>query len=449
MYSPPSARLRRSGVAAFLLLLLVAGSRPARVRAGDSQSPDLSADENGDGVVSGRERRRKRRADRRARRAARGLPPDPADETDEAADAAATDEASHKGTAAAANATSAAGAMKDSMTNAAAGAGFGGGAGAQPGSPGGPSNGAGGGPGGAPAGGAGNTFSGGPGGGGFTPSAFGAGASGDPAHPKAPADFVLAARSGYSPAFAKAGLKLGPDGKSVVRLDGSPATAADYARLQQEISSMPAALGRRSDFFSAVSPEHYADLKHGIKDPSHSATVYKDVGTTEKDRDFVHTASCDKLSGDCNKSVEKPSYKKGDYVAPEDLDRMWDALQKELDSSKASDDKEAGPKDGMPSLGGENARLARDAAMSVALGGSGETAGGKASVAGGGAAKTSTPAGVAAAATSSVKRLWKAVVLGMPGQGGRAKSGAGLLAIIAGGASLLGLAGFVILRRKG
>jgi hypothetical protein len=265
--------------------------------------------------------------------------------------------------------------------------------------------------------------------------------TGDPGNPKAPSDFALAARSGYAPAFAAAGLKIGPDGKSVLRLDGKPATPEDYARLQREIAAMPAALGRRPDFFSIVSPAHYADLKRGYKEKKDDP-VYKDVGTTAEDRDFVHTASCSKLSGDCNKSIEKASYKKGDFVAPEDLDNMWDALQKELDGSAE--------KGGMPSPGAARADLAREKAMDAARalsdGGAGDED----------ALKSATREGPAAEKTSvsqavaSVQRLWKsAAALTVPGTGG--SNGDGKVPLIPIGALALAAlgAGALFMRRKG
>ncbi len=148
----------------------------------------------------------------------------------------------------------------------------------------------------------------------------GAKPSGNPSDPRSPSDFVLAARSGYAPGLRGRGAwKLGVDGRSIVRADGSPATPEDYARLRRGILELPAALGRRPDFFAAVSPAHFNDLKDGYREnPDLAGSVYKDVGTTAADRDFVNTASCAKISGSCNENIDKTSYKKGDYVAPED-----------------------------------------------------------------------------------------------------------------------------------
>jgi len=405
-----------------LAALLLSGPPPARAQ--DSPAPEASvdaADANGDGTVTGKERRQKRRADRRARRGSKGEYL-----TDEEADAAEAAESSARGSAASSKAAGAAAALKNSLPSAGAGAMPGGGSEKMQSGPAGRES--------APA---------------SSPAAEnsapapsgGAKPSGDPGKPSAPSDFALAARSGYAPAFTAAGLKLGPDGKSVVRLDGKPATPEDYARLQREIGSMPAALGRRPDFFNAVSPGHYADLKRGYKDKKEGDAVYKDVGTTEGDRDFVHTASCSKLSGDCNKSVEKASYKKGDFVAPEDLESMWDALQKELDGSAEGS--------GLPSLSAARADVSRAAAIDAARALAPEHGDQPTDPRGDEPATASGGQTTAVAqAVASVRTLWKrAAGMASPASGGPDAGAAPSLAL---GAIALAVLGAVVLffRRK-
>lgn len=413
-----------------LAALLLAG--PPAARAEDAPAALAPArdpaDTDGDGVVSGKERRQLRRAQRRARRGEKG----PSGEilSDEEADAADAAESSARSSAASGKASAAAAALKSSLPSMDAAGGLPGGGAKPADSPGGA----------APSGQA--PSAGTPGGAKTYSGDFSGGASGDPGRPKAPSDFALAARSGYAPAFAAAGLKLGPDGKSVVRLDGKPATAEDYARLQKEIASMPAALGRRPDFFSVVSPAHYADLKKGYKEKKEGDTVYKDVGTTAEDRDFVHTASCDKLSGGCNKNVEKASYKKGDFVAPEDLDSMWDALQKELDGSA-----EAG---GLPSLATTRSDISRaaamDAARALSYAGAGEDDAIRIAT---GEGPKPAPSQVSKA-VASLGRLWKkASTLASPESGGAEGGGSGApIALGALALTVLG-AGALFLRRKG
>ncbi len=408
----------------FLAALLLMG--PLTARAEDNppaSAPALDpADADGDGTVSGKERRQRRRAERRSRRGQRG--PDGELLSDEEADAAEAAESSARGEAASGRAAGAAAALKGMLPSADAGA-FPGGRDASGGrkSDGGTSAAAGRLP--------------------TAPARDAPKATGDPGRPNAPSDFVLAARSGYEPAFAAAGLKLGPDGRSIIRLDGKPATGDDYARLRSEIAAMPAALGRRPDFFSAVSPGHYADLKRGYKVKKDGDTVYKDVGTTAEDRDFVHTASCEKLSGDCNEHVVKGSYKKGDFVAPEDLDGMWAALQKELDGSA-----EAG---GLPSLAATRSGISRaaalDAARALSEGGMDEDDAIRSATA---EDPASRPTAVAEAA-ASVKRLWKSMSSSVagPGPGGAAgESSAPPLALGALAFAALG-AGALFMRRKG
>ena len=209
---------------------------------------------------------------------------------------------------------------------------------------------------------------------------------------------------------------------------------------------MPGALGRRPDFFSAISPEHYSDLKRGYKDKKDGDPVYKDVGTTEGDRDFVHTASCSKMSGECNKNVEKDSYKKGDFVAPEDLNNMWSALEKELNAS--SPEQEGG---GLPSLGATRSQIAREKAMEAARSLSGENVSGNAStVSGSGPVPTKIDATPVGQAVASARRLWKnATSLALPGSTSAEREQKSRLLLVALGV-LIALGGFVLfLRRKG
>lgn len=299
-----------------LLLLLVLPAAAADPR-------DPSHDRDGDGVVTDQEERLHRRDERRARRserrAQRGEPGDDGGSTTEEDDA--------RQAAAEGKASRLADAMKALLPSADAGAmpaGLPGGSGAaaRSASPGAPATGAVAPPPPAP---------------GTTPS------SGDPANPVTAADLLLAARGPYSPALEKAGLKLSADGRGFVRLsDGKPATPEDLERLRAGVMSMPAALARRPDFHSHVSPGHFAALQKGYRE-GRPASVYKDVGATEKERDFVHTRSCEKMSGDCNRHAQKKAaYKKGEYVAPEDLERMYAGLRDELASSEEEEAPGAG-----------------------------------------------------------------------------------------------------------
>jgi hypothetical protein len=382
------------------LLLLLGGAAPARADepAGAYDPRDL----NQDGTVTGKERRQYRRAHRK-----HGLGQDSADGLADAqadANAAQTDAAARHSAEASGRASAAANALKSSL----------------------------------PSDDAGGLKAGGPGGSGKA----GGKASGDPSDPVSPSDFVLAARSGYAPAFAAAGLKLAADGRSIVRADGSPATAEDYARLRRGILEMPAALGRRPDFFAAVSPGHFNGLKQGYRQyPDLADSVYKHVGTTDGDRDFVHTASCAKMSGDCNASVDKASYKKGDFVAPQDLDRMWGALQKELDDSSNPDGAGPAPRGAL--------KPARSASPAVDAE---ETTSAGAIAAGGGAATTGavvvakTPA---ASAARYVKRLWRSTTAAL-GFGGASGDEPSSNALELGALSAAALAALVFaLRKKG
>lgn len=395
------------------LLLLLGGTAP-RARADGAAGSYDPRDLNQDGTVTGKERRQYRRMNRRQGTGS-GADADPGNSADAAADAQAhSDAAGQKASAAAA-------ALKSSLASPDAGLGAGGGPGAaksasaaaKPGAvgPGVPAK-----------------------------ASSGAKASGDPSNPAAPSDFVLAARSGYAPAFATAGLKLSADGRTIVRADGSAATAEDYARLRGAILQLPAALSRRPDFFSAVSPSHFNMVKEGYRgSPGPKDPVYKDVGTTAEDRDFVHTASCAKMSGECNENADK-SYKKGDYVAPEDLDRMWASLQKEVDSAESENGDGLGALHG-PSFARKSSDVEPpDSKDGVATGGAGNAA--KAAAAG-----AAAPAG-GGAALQAARGVWRATrsILGL-GASSSDAPGSGSLELGALGAAALAALVFA-LRKK-
>lgn len=422
--------------------------------AGGAADYDPTADKDHDGVVTNKEARQQRRADRRARRRR----PDGSYEDEEAPEEGATvssdEAAAHEAAAAsgggggggasgaASSASGAAQALKALMGPTDAGA--------LPGA---------GGPGGtdglkgpsATTGGAAaahGVVHSGPRGGAIT--AGGGGATGDPANPNTSSDLALSARSGYGSAFAASGLKLAPDGRTVLRLDGSPASPADLSRLRERIQSMPAAIGRQPDFYNQVSPERYSDLKKGYKERKDLAeTVYKDVGTTEKDRDFVHTKSCSKMSGDCNESTKKASYKKGDYVDPGDLDKMWESLQKELDEASDSDDEASGF---TMTSGGSSRRVPGIGSLDFDGGDASAAESGYATAAteGSGSATAVSTAAASFPAAATMQRLWTSAVGGLgfsPSKSGGGRSSL-LLAALALGVLLAGL-GLWLSRRSG
>ena len=157
----------------------------------------------------------------------------------------------------------------------------------------------------------------------------------------------------------------------------------------------------------------------------------------------MHTASCAKMSGDCNASVEKASYKKGDLVAPEDLDRMWGALQKELDD--ADDPDGAGPE---KKTALKPVKIALDASVE------GETAEEQSSGSGSGGGKTASANGATTAsapasiATQAARRFWRATASAL-GLGGGASDGPSSHALEFGALGMAALAAIVYaLRRK-
>lgn len=426
------ALLRRAASLALLLALAAVLPRGARA---DDPPPDSAsprtydpADKNQDGTVT----RRESRQYRRARRMKGTGGDDDAGSPD--AGAAQSDAGAARNSAAMGKASAAADAFSRAMAPADAGVMPAGGA-APAGKTGIASA-----PGAAAAGAAGAA---GAAAGGFAVGSTGAsGGPHDLSNPRTVADFALAARSGYAPAFAAAGLKLSKDGRSIVRLDGSPATAADLAMLRSGILALPAALARRPDFFAHVSQEHYADLKKEYRErPELAGSVYKDVGTTEKDRDFIHTESCSKVSGECNKAAAD-SYKKGDLVSPEDLDRMWEALQKDLDADaegRAPHDETAAKTDGGAAAAASDP--SDPSSPEAAAKKEGKSSGGAVSVVAG------APAAAVAAVTVAAKKAWSKAreILG-PSNAEAAKRAA----LPLGGLAAAGViaAAFVLARRR-
>lgn len=153
------------------------------------------------------------------------------------------------------------------------------------------------------------------------------------ANPRTAKELVLAAHSGFGGSFQALGLKAGqgPGGEpAVLRKDGGLATPAEVAALRARIDAEPAALLRRPDFFEALPRERYQSLRRDYASrPELRGTSFMDVGATARERDFVWSSSCDRLSGACNPNSAQPSYRRGQDVSPEDLNRIWSDINKE------------------------------------------------------------------------------------------------------------------------
>lgn len=180
-----------------------------------------------------------------------------------------------------------------------------------------------------------DTLSGGPQGG---PGGAAPKPSGGAPAPGGDRDLAAAAASGYAASFAATGLKMGTGAQAgrVLRADGSPATADDVARLRAQIAADPAALAKRPDFFNVVGRASVAQLKSDFHaKPDARDGVFKHVGLTEKDRDFQRTESCNpKLDKGCN-TASDAAYAKGEFVSPEDLKAIEDALRADEEDEKA------------------------------------------------------------------------------------------------------------------
>ena len=211
--------------------------------------------------------------------------------------------------------------------------------------------------GGGPAGGraAGNPAGSGRGGGssGKAGSALGGAMSGDPANPKSSGDLFAASAGGFRGSFAALGLKTGrsPSGApAILRADGALASPSELAGLRARIQSEPAALMQRPDFFNVISRERFNSLKtsYAIR-PDLGATAFKHIAMTPEQRDFTRSESCTVLSGKCNPYTRQLSYRKGEYVSPEELDEIETkipSLSAEGKPGSENDSGESGGDDG-------------------------------------------------------------------------------------------------------
>lgn len=184
-------------------------------------------------------------------------------------------------------------------------------------------------------------------------------------------EMALAASKGYAATFRDQGLKVGagPRGEpAILRADGAAASPSDLARLRTALSSDPAAMRRRPDFFEVLPREKFADLKQDFAArPELRATVFRDIAMTARERDFQWSASCSSLSGGCNPLAGQGSYRKGQDVAPEDLDAAWNAAQEDI--FDADED------DGWGEYTEEERRLAAEADLAEKMLGAGRARG--------------------------------------------------------------------------
>jgi hypothetical protein len=157
-------------------------------------------------------------------------------------------------------------------------------------------------------------------------AASGRSMSGDPANPKSSGDLFMAAASGFRGSFAALGLKTGrsPSGDpAILRANGALASQVDLAGLRARIQSEPAALMLRPDFFNVISRERFNSLKSSYAArPDLGATAFKHITMTPEQRDFTRSESCTVLSDKCNPYTRQMSYRKGEYVSPEELDEI-------------------------------------------------------------------------------------------------------------------------------
>jgi hypothetical protein len=149
-----------------------------------------------------------------------------------------------------------------------------------------------------------------------------------PAPAPAPAgglSLIAAASSGFMDSFRSLALHVGrtPDGNlAVLDSRGRQADGSALAALKANIAESPRALLTRPDFFSVISPSDYSQLKSLVVSPPASAKhglLLRDLGVSAGGRDIVWTASCSRVSGECNPAAAESSYRKNQPASPESL----------------------------------------------------------------------------------------------------------------------------------
>ncbi len=150
--------------------------------------------------------------------------------------------------------------------------------------------------------------------------------------PRTGGELILAAVGPFKGAAQALGLKVGtgPDGRSVLfGSDGGLASAAALEDLRLRIEREPASLLKRPDFFDVLPRESFDALKDEYrKAPERREGYFKHMSLEPpKERDFLFSASCEVISGDCNRYVDARSYRRGDFVSPEDLRRIAEMMR--------------------------------------------------------------------------------------------------------------------------
>ncbi len=105
------------------------------------------------------------------------------------------------------------------------------------------------------------------------------------------------------------------------------APAAQDRRPIGHEAAEPAALMRRPDFYQVLPREKFQGLKRAYAAQEKTrAAAFADIAMTPGGRDFVWSASCSRVSGDCNPYAAESTYRKTEEVSPETLNRVERAL---------------------------------------------------------------------------------------------------------------------------
>ncbi|MBI5211468.1 MAG: hypothetical protein HY927_15960 [Elusimicrobia bacterium] len=158
-------------------------------------------------------------------------------------------------------------------------------------------------------------------------------------------ELALAALPAYRGALERVGLSVGAGpggGRAIVRKDGSPASQVELAALRAGLAAQPQALLKRVDFFDVIKREDFDRLKRVHQErPELGRTVLRDMGVSESGNDLVWTRSCAMVSGECNPAAGGMSYRKGEFVQPEDLQAAAEEVAREMGAEAGSGEEES------------------------------------------------------------------------------------------------------------
>lgn len=160
-----------------------------------------------------------------------------------------------------------------------------------------------------------------------------------------PSGLVAGAYSGFAASYRREGLQVGSDADGRPRIEtlkGEAATPAQIARLRARLAAEPRALLKRPDFFQVLPRPRFNALKAAYRaSPALREGAFQDIAMSPQGRDFSWSRSCHALSGGCNPASALAHYSRGDFVAPETLNGVYERVeQDDEDALEVEDDED-------------------------------------------------------------------------------------------------------------